>query len=221
MNDIFSNVPIDLVSHVIATNANVYNKLIADRNALLEKLNEKERQLKALFDTNEKLRTEITELNIKIQLQNDRIAQLESENKKQAEQIKNQADVIANLVMDNKRHKVAATFNKILYAIQDLNAAHELEKNGHPYLKKLRVNRINGAHYFLEDDLPDIIKLKNRLVHDQLLHAINDNDVYSKFKKEYRQDILANMLAFTKTIINTDTLIIDEYDEEHARSWWE
>jgi hypothetical protein len=57
MNDIFSNVPIDLVSHVIATNANVYNKLIADRNDLLEKLNEKERQLKALFDTNEKLRT--------------------------------------------------------------------------------------------------------------------------------------------------------------------
>jgi hypothetical protein len=161
-------------------------------------------------------------------LQNDRIAQLESENKKQGEQIRNQADmivkqadVIANLVMDNKRRKVTAMFNKILYAIQDLNSAHELEKNGHPYLKTLRVNRVNGAHYFLEDDLPNITKLKNRLVHDQLLRAINDNDVYSKFKKEYRQDILANMLAFTKTIINTDTLIIDEYDEEQARSWWE
>jgi TolA-binding protein len=145
----------------------------------------------------EKSNQELKRDNIK---QNERIS-------KQNERISKQNERIDELI--NKQH-----IQKIIMAVQDLNAMFELEKHiNDTKLSRLRNFRNNICHYF--DDLNDTEFLKFKKM-ENVINQLCDIDPNIKYKIEqsYGVNVVQKIIDYMKPVLDNYVCTIDKIDED-------
>ena len=207
---------------------NKYNDLKNENAELKNKLHMLDNQISDHFLQNvsnnitiEILQTQIVNLEKENKFLNERILQLEKSNQelkrdnikqnerisKQNERISKQNERIDELI--NKQH-----IQKIIMAVQDLNAMFELEKHiNDTKLSRLRNFRNNICHYF--DDLNDTEFLKFKKM-ENVINQLCDIDPNIKYKIEqsYGVNVVQKIIDYMKPVLDNYVCTIDKIDED-------
>jgi len=207
---------------------NKYNDLKNENAELKNKLHMLDNQISDHFLQNvsnnitiEILQTQIVNLEKENKFLNERILQLEKSNQelkrdnikqnerisKQNERISKQNERIDELI--NKQH-----IQKIIMAVQDLNAMFELEKHiNDTKLFRLRNFRNNICHYF--DDLNDTEFLKFKKM-ENVINQLCDIDPNIKYKIEqsYGVNVVQKIIDYMKPVLDNYVCTIDKIDED-------
>jgi chromosome segregation ATPase len=114
---------------------------------------------------------------------------------------------------------------KIIMAVQDLNANFSLEKyikNSKLYI--LRDNRNNTCHYIDDKNDSDFIKMKKYEYIINKLSTINTT-IKRKIESQYGRDIIQKIIDYVKPFLTVDVIMDDDITEEELNNeltfFWE
>jgi hypothetical protein len=193
LQNVSNNITIEILQTQIV-NLEKENKFLNERILQLEKSNQE------LKRDNIEHKNTISKQNERISKQNERIS-------KQNELISTQNERIDELI--NKQH-----IQKIIMAVQDLNAMFELEKHiNDTKLFRLRNFRNNICHYF--DDVNDTEFLKFKKM-ENVINQLCDIDPNIKYKIEqsYGVNVVQKIIDYMKPVLDNYVCTIDKIDED-------
>lgn len=135
------------------------NRLREENLAWIKAIKNNEESIELLKQKNKELNDEVSKLNNELKI------------------IK---EIVVNLSAEITDIKVQKEFEKLQYAIQDINSDEKLE-GSFRYLTAFRRGRIDNAHFIYEDDSESLKKYKKKLVYDRLIKAQRNDNLKSRF----------------------------------------
>lgn len=179
---------------------NQLEHMTGQRDILIKQLSDRDKTIAELIEENKQLKDRIKNLE-------DRIKKIETENS----QLKND---ISNI---HKKELV----NKLIIAIQDLNAHDLLEKQlDKPYdlaMKRIHYERISGCHFINNNSDDTIIYAKKYVLCELLENA--PVDVKSRINTlVLQQDFVEHIILYLKNTVNIKP---SEKYYDYARVWFD
>lgn len=172
---------------------------------------------KTLIEENQRLKSEIMMLkgnNDRLQQENDHQRTVITELREENERLKKEIQELNRRIDRLEDDKL---LDKLVYGLQSLNSSDKLE-NEFKYLRKLRRDRNNDAHYILDNDSEQVRKYKKRLLYNHLKIAENNTYLSAKLKKKYSPKIFDDILKY---LLNVKLDELSEEDRDDADSFWE
>lgn len=185
-------------AHIMVLTAEI-QKMTNEKTELLKIINGKDETIKTHENT--------------IKLLTKTIEELQAENVRLNTKINELENGILNLKAEINNERL---FNKLLYAIQDVNYNEHLESK-FTYMKDVREDRVECAHYIFKDDPAD--GYKKKLLLEKLMAAQNNLKVSEWFSSEYSEMLIGDMIKYLSGAVK-DGADLTSKQRQKCQNWW-